>query len=1001
MVPSEHLLAALWGEVPPRTAAHAVQVYVSDLRRRLCEACGQPLVLTQRPGYLLDLSRDEVDLLVVEDSLRHALSLEADDSPGAGLARLRPLLALMDADPLADVREEAVRRELAPRLARVRTEAWMLAARCALRSGDLDTACSVAERCLAENPYDEEAHAVFVEATYRQGRPAEALRSLAGVRRLLADELGVDPSPRLVGLHERILVHDPSLRVPADRQALRNPYKGLRPFAESDAHDFFGRRDLARQLVDRLAQGARLVIVVGPSGGGKSSLLAAGVIPLLRRTRLNGLDRSAVVIPPRTMTTEAALRAAVVRERKKTRPVVLVLDQLEDILEGGDCDGVLSWLAQEVRDGGPLRVVAALRADRYDRPLQHRAFAEVFIDGVVNLVPMTPAELEEAVRSPATGVGRDVEPALLAELIGDTVAQPAVLPLLQFALTDLFDRETGSTLTLATHRQLGGVRAALARRADGLRDELGPEREQVLERVLLRLTDVDDTGRAHRRVVRIEEVAAAFPDASEVAAVLGRLNDLRLITYDRDAAGGGVIELSHDALLHAWPWFRELIDRHRTDIRRHRAFTTALEAWESTGRDPDYLLTEARLGEVESWEATGAIALTPRERAFLEAGQEAAARRASYEREQERRRLTLERRSRSRLVLLGTTGIALVVALTAAALLAGREPPHVALVLHDAGSIELAIERGVDEVARTTTLTREKLVVDRGATRELLRLTADGSVDLVLSAALDVDYEGLARQRAGTHFMLVEREATGPNVTVLAFADQEPAFLAGAAAALTTRTGRVAFIGGVDFAVLHRFEAGFVAGVAAVDPLVSVDVRYLTAPPDYAGFVDPVHSSTATRRALADGADVVYLAAGAAQSGGLQALVDLAERSDRPLWAIGADEDAYYDTRWQTTPGARDHVLASTVKRFDQATRSALEAYLGPGLGSGQRVSDLANGELAFATTGGHLDHVASRIDELRRAVVSGRLVVPCVPSRLTGAAVAAAAAGPKCPEAR
>jgi basic membrane protein A len=154
------------------------------------------------------------------------------------------------------------------------------------------------------------------------------------------------------------------------------------------------------------------------------------------------------------------------------------------------------------------------------------------------------------------------------------------------------------------------------------------------------------------------------------------------------------------------------------------------------------------------------------------------------------------------------------------------------------------------------------------------------------------------------------------------------------------------------------------------------------------------------RAAVDGGADVVYLPAGEAQSGGLQEVVELARATGRPLWAIGADQDATQDVRWQTTTAARDHVLASTVKRFDLATRSALEAHLASRLDPGRRVSDLENGELALATTGGHLDAVAPRLEELRRAVVEGRVVVPCVPSGLSGPAARAAASGAKCPSA-
>jgi basic membrane protein A len=320
--------------------------------------------------------------------------------------------------------------------------------------------------------------------------------------------------------------------------------------------------------------------------------------------------------------------------------------------------------------------------------------------------------------------------------------------------------------------------------------------------------------------------------------------------------------------------------------------------------------------------------------------------------------------------------------------------------VNDGGFVERSVEEGVDKVARATYFTRERVVVDRGATDELLDLTAGQRVDVVISSALDIDYTSVARQRPETRFVLLQREGRGPNVTMVDFADQESAFLAGAAAALTTRTGRVAFVGGVDFPLLRRFEAGYVAGAAAVDPRVTVDVRYSTTAPDFDGFANASLTAAGVRAAVDGGADVVYLPAGEAQSGGLQEVAELAQRTGRPLWAIGADQDAAEDVRWQTTATARDHVLASTVKRFDLATRSALEAHLASRLDPGRRVSDLANGELALATTGGHLDGVADRIEDLRREVVAGRIVVPCVPSGLSGAAADTAAAGPKCPPA-
>ncbi|WP_377641584.1 BMP family ABC transporter substrate-binding protein [Oryzobacter terrae] len=1000
VVDVDHLVSALWGEDPPRTAAHAVQVYVSDLRRLFLAACGRPLVLTRRPGYLIDLAPSEVDAGLVEAALLRARALESTGDRSAALEVLRPAAARCENSPLEDIREDGVRAEVVAPLDRLRTDVWDQLARCALGHGDLETAASAARRSLAIDPYGEEARAAEMEADYRRGRHAHALRSFATLRLLLAEELGVDPSPRLVQLHERMLLHDPSLDGTAEAAAGRNPYKGLRPFTEDDAADFFGRVGVVDDLVSRLEDGSRLLVLVGPSGGGKSSVLLAGLVPRLRHGAVLGLARCVVAMAPRAGS-EDQLRAAVAAAEATAGEggaVVLVIDQLEDLLAAPESGSVLTWLAREVEARGRLRVVAALRADHYDQPLEHPLFARVFTGAVVNLLQLTAAELEEVVRAPAARVGRGVEPALLAELIGDTVAQPAALPLLQYALTALFDHADGAVLTLADHRAVGGVRGALVRRAQAFRAELGRDEEAALAQLLVRLSDVDDVGRARRRVLRVGEVAATAPDPLVVSHVLGRLNDLRLVTYDRDADGGGTVELSHDALFLEWPWLRELVERHRTTIRRHQAFVTALDAWEVTGRDPAYLLPRTRLDEVSSWEREGVLVLTERERAFLGAGLEVARDAEQRAREEEAQRERMDRRSRRRLLMLCVAVVALVASVTVALVLAGRAAPHVSLVVHDDGDVHVLVERGLDDAGTGRELVREKVVVEPGATAEVDAVAARGHVDLVVSTALDIDFTTMARRHPSTRYLLVEREGEGPNVTVLAFADQESAYLAGAAAALTTRTGKVGFLGGVDTAVLRRFEAGFVAGAAAADPDVVVAVAYLSTPPRYDGFVDASLSAAGAQAMVDGGADVVYTASGTAQLGALSTVTRLAEENRRDLWVIGADVDAYHDDRWQTSPRSREHVLTSTVKRFDVATRAAVDDFLAGRLEAGRRVTDLADGGLFLATSGGHLEGVADRLAILRSEVVSGRVVVPCVPPGLTSAAAAAAAAGAKCP---
>jgi hypothetical protein len=128
-------------------------------------------------------------------------------------------------------------------------------------------------------------------ALYRTGRHPEALRTYDRLRTLLVEELGLEPSPPLQQLRDRVLLHDPALmpdREPELPAATRNPYKGLQPFGERDAPDFFGRDALVEQMLASLRQGRRLVALVGPSGSGKSSVVAAGLLQRLRAGAIPG-----------------------------------------------------------------------------------------------------------------------------------------------------------------------------------------------------------------------------------------------------------------------------------------------------------------------------------------------------------------------------------------------------------------------------------------------------------------------------------------------------------------------------------------------------------------------------------------------------------------------------------------------------------------------------------------------------------------------------------------
>ena len=271
-----------------------------------------------------------------------------------------------------------------------------------------------------------------------------------------------------------------------------NPYKGLRAFEEGDALDFFGREELVEELVKRLEQ-TRFLAVVGPSGSGKSSVVRAGLIPALRRGAIAGSEAWPIVDmfpgahpldgleaallraapdPPASLMEqlerdEHGLHRAVLRVLPSDgSELVLVIDQFEEVFTLVEDEAArthfLGSLEAAVTDPhSRLRVVVTLRADFYDRPLLYRGFAELFKSRVEAVVPLSAEELERAISGPAKRVDVSLEPGLVAAMLADVAEEPGALPLMEYALTELFERRDGRVLFLEAYREIGGVSGAL------------------------------------------------------------------------------------------------------------------------------------------------------------------------------------------------------------------------------------------------------------------------------------------------------------------------------------------------------------------------------------------------------------------------------------------------------------------------------------------------------------------------------------------------------------
>jgi basic membrane lipoprotein Med (substrate-binding protein (PBP1-ABC) superfamily) len=689
--------------------------------------------------------------------------------------------------------------------------------------------------------------------------------------------------------------------------------------------------------------------------------------------------------------------------------LLLVIDQFEELFAVSRDDArerFLQGLAAALTGpDGPLTIVLTLRADFYDRPLLHPRFASLFAAGVVNVMPMSAGGLESAVLQPASRVGVEVDPALLGELMAEMTDQPGALPLFEYTLTELFNRRADSRLTLDAYRGLGGLRAALSRRAEEIHGCLTNDRQQVALQVFLRLVRLGEGGRHSRRRVPVRELTALEHDPVALSEVLGQFGRQRLLSFDRDpVSGDATVEVSHEALLSHWERLAGWIDAHRADLRQRDVLIAAVNEWEASGRNSDYLLIGRRLADYEAWSAQTPLRLTLAERQFLDAGIARREAEETTETARRERQRQLERRARQRLWgLLGAIAVLSGAATFGLLSWLGSGPPDVALLYEgsgDAGFGDMAAA-GLDRAAAELGLDAEKRTAKMStpeAEAELRRLSRDG-VNLIvvgfgsyaeaLSTAVATDYPG-------TRYVVWESLDKVPgNVTNITFRSEEGAYLAGAAAALRSQTRVIGFVGAWPIPIIDSYLAGYTAGAASVDPAVEVlRAAYLTLPGDPSAFSSPTLGARAAAQLYAQGADVIFAVAGTSNYGVFAAATSASKAQGRQRWAIGVDSDEYRSVLAAnpanlpagSNPAAwQAHILTSVTKRLDVALGVVLEDYARGDLAPGQRSFGLAEGGVEISSSGGFIDDIRPQLDVLQARIVSGEIRVRIAPADAVG----------------
>ena len=259
---------------------------------------------------------------------------------------------------------------------------------------------------------------------------------------------------------------------------------------------------------------------------------------------------------------------------------------------------------------------------------------------------------------------------------------------------------------------------------------------------------------------------------------------------------------------------------------------------------------------------------------------------------------------------------------------------------------------------------------DRG---ELLRLLADEGYDLVIGVgfAFEEDLVAAAADYPDTMFAIVDAAPEADNIMGLVFAEEQGSFLVGAAAALTSETGNIGFIGGVEIELIQKFEAGYVAGAQAVNPDIEIQIQYITQPPDFTGFTDPARGREIANSMYEGGADVVYHAAGGSGGGLFEEAAANGE-----VWAIGVDSDQYL------TVGEPNNarILTSMLKRVDVAVYEAIIAFANGTAEPGVNVFDLSVDGVGYSTSGDFVSDIVADLDAFKEQIIAGDIEVPTAP---------------------
>src|SRR5215207_9911306 len=435
----------------------------------------------------------------------------------------------------------------------------------------------------------------------------------------------------------------------------RCPYKGLEVFEEEDAELFFGRERLVNELVGRVKE-SRTVFITGPSGSGKSSLVRAGLIHALKQGAIKSSDRwlYETMKPGREPIKDLALAFSRLKSPeledyflahagetdilnkcaesdlsgKKDQRFVLFIDQFEEVFTQINSEEervtFINMLAHAgTIENGRVIVLFAMRSDFVSNCATYPALNELLSQEFRQIGAMQPEELVSAIALPARHVGLPIEDELIARIINDMRGEPDALPLMQFALKDLFDAKQAEggfvALTLKDYLGHGGIHKSLERHADATFAKLSENEQELTRSIFSGLIEIGRGTQDTKRTALFDELIPANARAEDVSAIVGKLADARLIITD-EQAGKDTVTISHEKLIEAWPWLKKLVNENRDVIALQNEIANDAKEWEEHKRDTSYLYTGARLANAREQVDGNKLVLSGLAQEFIEVG---------------------------------------------------------------------------------------------------------------------------------------------------------------------------------------------------------------------------------------------------------------------------------------------------------------------------------------------------------------------------------------------